>query len=59
MDMTDQETVLRIAQLNVEAMAMNEAALDDDLDEARFRAHLIRTAAQEMGLAGVLAVRTM
>lgn len=56
MKMIDQETVLRFAQLNVEAMAMNDAALADDLDEARFRAHLIRTAAQEMGLAGVLGV---
>ncbi|MGN6479884.1 hypothetical protein [Luteibacter sp.] len=56
MNMTDHETVLRIAQLNVEAMAMNDAALADDLDEARFRAHLIRTSAHEMGLTRVLEV---
>lgn len=56
MKMIDQEAALRFAQLNVEAMAMNDAALADDLDEARFRAHLIRTSAREMGLTRVLEV---
>jgi 4-phytase/acid phosphatase len=54
--MIDQQTVLRFAQLNVEAIAMNDAALADDLDEARFRAHLIREAAEEMGMTELLEV---
>ncbi|UPG96340.1 hypothetical protein [Luteibacter aegosomatissinici] len=54
MKMVDEDAILRFAQLNAEAIAMNDAALADDLDEARFRAHLIRTAAEEMGLSEVV-----
>lgn len=56
MKMIDQETVHRFAQLNVEAMAMNDAALADDLDEARFRAQLIRADAEALGLPELVAV---
>jgi hypothetical protein len=41
--------ILHIAELVREAAAMNEAALASDLDEARFRAHLIATRADEAG----------
>ena len=45
-----------VAQVDVEAMAMNDAALADDLDQVRFRAHLIHTTAQEMDLDDFLKV---
>jgi 4-phytase / acid phosphatase len=53
MKMTDEDAILRLAQLNSEAMAMNDAALADDLDEARFRAHRIFGSALALGLSDI------
>ncbi|MGN6479495.1 hypothetical protein [Luteibacter sp.] len=49
----DGNTILLSAELNVDCMAMNDAALATDLDEARFRAHLICVRADELGLHAV------
>lgn len=50
--MIGEEAIYRFAQLNAETMAMNDAALADDLDEARFRARVIPVFVEEIGLAG-------
>ena len=39
--------ILNFAKMSREAIAMNEAILGRDFDEARFRAHLIRVMAAE------------
>ncbi|MGF6493942.1 hypothetical protein ABIE56_002127 [Luteibacter sp. 621] len=44
------EQLLMLAELSMDAKAMNDAALADDLDEARFRVRLIVARAQEGGL---------
>lgn len=46
----DAISVLRFAELSVEALAMNDAALARDMDEARVRAHLIFGRALVLGL---------
>jgi 4-phytase/acid phosphatase len=53
MTRVDEEAILQFAQLSADAIAMNDAALADDLDEARFRAGLILSAAQGIGLLDV------
>ena len=56
MKLVDDETVLRFAQVNAEAMAMNDAAQANDLDEDRFRAQVILATANEMGLSEIARV---
>lgn len=51
-------TILRNADMALEALGMNQAALDGDFDEARFRARRLVTAAfavREMPLASAAA----
>ncbi|KJV31286.1 hypothetical protein VI08_13580 [Luteibacter yeojuensis] len=42
-------TIRRLAKLNFEVIAMNDAVLAHDLDEARFRTHFIHMSVQDMG----------
>jgi hypothetical protein len=46
----DEDAILRFAQLSVDAIAMNDAALASDFDEARFRARMIADWAIDLGL---------
>jgi hypothetical protein len=46
----DTDRILMFAELSLDAQAMNDAALSDDLDEARFRARLIVAKATMNGL---------
>lgn len=46
----DTEIVLTRAHLALEASAVGNAILDGDMDEARFRAHLVRKQAQDLSL---------
>jgi hypothetical protein len=47
----DEDAALRFAQLCADAIAMNDAALVSDSDEARFRARMIADWALDMGRA--------
>lgn len=53
MSLIDEDAVLRFAQLCADAIAMNDAALASDFDEARFRARMITDLAIDLGLSGV------
>jgi len=46
----DTETVLNRARLALDASDVGSAILEGDIDEARFRAHLMRAQALELGL---------
>lgn len=46
----DTETVITRARLALDASAVGRALLEDDAEEARFRAHLIRTQALDLEL---------
>jgi hypothetical protein len=48
-----EDAIIRVAALTAEAMAMNEAVLSSDLDEATFRAKLIATGARSAGYTAV------
>jgi hypothetical protein len=50
----NEDAVLRVAQIVNESVAMNEAALAGDFDEARFRAQLIVSKAGGAGLGHVV-----
>jgi len=45
--------VLTFAEINLDCIAMNEAALERDWAEARFRCHLVSARSAEAGFAGV------
>ncbi|MGY3228936.1 hypothetical protein ACVWWJ_000420 [Luteibacter sp. HA06] len=45
----EEKAVLGVAALNLESIALGEAALLGDLNEARFRASLLATQATELG----------
>ncbi|MET0937229.1 MAG: hypothetical protein ABWX83_14640 [Luteibacter sp.] len=46
----DKDTVLSRDRLASDASAIGRAMIDGDLEEARFRAYLLRSQASEMGL---------
>lgn len=46
----DENTILTRAQLALDATAIGQAMLDGDIEEARFRAHFLRTQAADLGL---------
>jgi hypothetical protein len=45
----DQDILLSRARLALDATAIGQAMLEGDHDEARFRAHLLRTDAADLG----------
>jgi hypothetical protein len=45
----DQELILSRARLALDASAIGQAMLDGDPEEARFRAHLLRSDAADLG----------
>lgn len=51
--MTNGDAILQHAEIIVEAVALSQAMLDGDLQEARFRARLIATKADMAGLGAV------
>jgi len=53
MALIDEYSVPRFAQLCADAIAMNDAALASEVDEARFRARMIADWALDLGLATV------
>src|SRR4051812_22938461 len=53
MAIVDTETVLNRTRLALDATAIGEALLDGDMEEARFRAHLLRVQASGLGLDAV------
>jgi len=53
MALIDEDAVLRFAQLCADAIAMNDAALASDFDEARFRARMITDCALDLGLSAI------
>lgn len=52
--MPNENAVLMIAHISRDSVAMNEAALAGDFDEARFRAQLIRRKAESARLDHVM-----
>lgn len=49
----DETTTLTRAHLALEAAAIGQAMLDGDIEEARFRAHFLRSQADDLGLTDV------
>jgi hypothetical protein len=49
----NEQSVLSFARVVLEATALSEAALAGDLEEARFRTHLLVAKADSAGFAGV------
>ena len=54
MDPSYEARILLIAELAADGMAMNDAALASDWEEARFRASLIRAKAEEASLSAIV-----
>lgn len=52
----DEPGVLILAEINVDCIAMGEAAIERDWAEARFRRHLVAVRSADAGFAGVNAV---
>jgi hypothetical protein len=46
----DDNAILSRAQLALDATAIGQAMLDGDMEEARFRAHFLRSQASDLGL---------
>jgi hypothetical protein len=46
----DDNAILTRAQLALDATAIGQAMLDGDMEEARFRAHFLRSQASDLGL---------
>lgn len=46
----DENTVITRAHLALDAAAIGQAMLDGDMEEARFRAHFLRSQAVDLGL---------
>lgn len=53
MAIIDEETHLSPARLQADATAIGQAMLEADWEEARFRAHLLRSHADDLGLTEV------
>jgi hypothetical protein len=46
----DENTILTRAHLALDATAIGQAMLEGDIEEARFRAHFLRSQAADLGL---------
>jgi len=46
----DENTIVTRAHLALDATAIGQAMLEGDMEEARFRAHFLRTQAADLGL---------
>ncbi|HVI53739.1 MAG TPA: hypothetical protein VM621_01655 [Luteibacter sp.] len=49
----DKETILSRSRLALDASAIGHAVMEGDMEEARFRAYLLRSQASELGLEDV------